>query len=157
MSSRITGALAAALALAGLVACFGWHAERTSHAETRAAWAAEQAAAAQAARDAEAEYRAREKASADTLTAIARKAEDEKAVLRRRAAALADSLRNRPDPPAGGGDVPTGATGDLGCTGAGLYRPHAGFLVGEAARANQLRAQLAECRAKYDAAVTLTN
>jgi hypothetical protein len=134
----------------------GWLGERHRHAETRAAWAAEQTAAAQAARDAEAEYRAREKTNADTLTAITKKAEDEKAVLRRRAAALADSLRNRPDPPAGGGDVPTVAAGDLGCTGAGLYRPHAGFLVGEAARANQLRAELAECRAKYDAAVKLT-
>ena len=48
-------------------------------------------------------------------------------------------LRNRPD------RLPAAATEACkGATGAGLSRPDAGFLVGEAARANQLRSELAE-------------
>lgn len=142
----------------------GWLAERHRHAETRAeladtraTWAAERAATAEAARLAEAEYRAREQANAEALTAIQRKAEDEKADLRRRAAALADSLRNRPDRPdrpASGGDVPASATDPVACTGAELYRADGEFLAREFERAERLRIEVAECRAAYDAQVT---
>jgi len=45
----------------------------------------------------------------------------------------------------------------VGCTGAGLFKPDAEFLVGHAARANKLRIDLAACQARYDAAVKLTN
>jgi len=113
------------------------------------------AARTEAARLAEASHRARERAAADTIANITQEAENEKAALRRRAAALADSLRNRHDRPAGS-DVPTGPADPMACTGAGHYRSDAEFLVGEAARADQLRADLATCQAAYDAAVKLT-
>lgn len=108
------------------------------------------------ARLAEAGHRARERTAAETLATITQDAENEKAALRRRVAALADSLRNRPDRPAGGGDVPPSPADPVACTGAQLYRSDAGFLVGESARADQLRADLAACRAAYDAAVEMT-
>jgi len=70
-----------------------------------------------------------------------------------RATALANSLRERPEAPgansaaaesAGHGQAPAG------CTGAELYRAHGEFLVGEAARAENLKAALKQCYAQYD-------
>ena len=109
------------------------------------------------ARMASASHRANELVAAVTLAAITQKAQDEKTDLQRRVAALTDGLRHRPARPAGGGDVPTGPADPVACTGAQLYRPDASFLVGESARADQLRADFAACQAAYDAAVTLTN
>lgn len=77
--------------------------------------------------------------------------------LRQRVAGLLGQLQQRPDRPAGGGAVPKGGGGDLACTGAQLYRADAAFLVGEAARADGLRIQLADCRRRHDSAVRLTN
>jgi hypothetical protein len=63
--------------------------------------------------------------------------------------AVIASLHNRPDRPkvsqasANPGD-------SVGCTGAGLYGPDAKFLVGEAARGNRLREELAFCQTNYD-------
>lgn len=59
-------------------------------------------------------------------------------------------LRNRPARPAGDMPKPAG-TGGNG-TGAELYREDAEFLAREAARADKLRIQLAQCRAAYNAA-----
>lgn len=108
------------------------------------------------ARMASASHRANELVAAATLAVITQKAQNEKADLQRRVAALTDSLRNRPDRPASGGDVPQSPANPMACTGAGLYREDGAFLVGESARADQLRADLAACQAAYDAAVTLT-
>ena len=47
-------------------------------------------------------------------------------------------------------------TGPL-CGGAGLYREDADFLVGEAARADGLRAAYLQCEAQYDAATKAVN
>lgn len=70
-----------------------------------------------------------------------------------RATALSNSLRQRPDAPAEGG-AQTSSAGDgsaaPGCTGAELYRSHGEFLVGEAARADTLRAELQRCYAQYE-------
>lgn len=123
----------------------------------RATAAQAQAAQASAAQAAEAQAREREHTAAQTLAAIQQKATDEKTALRRRVAHLADSLRNRPERPAAGGDVPTGAAHPVACTGAQLYREDALAFAGEAARADELRTDLATCRSAYDAAVTLTN
>lgn len=105
---------------------------------------------------AEADHRQRERTAAETLAATKQKAEHEKNDLQRRVSALAHSLRNRPERPAGGA-VPTGASDGVACTGAQLYRADGAFLVGESARADQLRIDLAACQAAYDAAVKLTN
>lgn len=75
----------------------------------------------------------------------------ETAKLRRTVAALTDSLRDRPERPA----VPASASagdGPSGCTGAELYKPDSQFLVGESARADQIRLALKACQDAYQAA-----
>lgn len=67
---------------------------------------------------------------------------------------LADALerlRQRPERGSEGG-VPLDPPAGSGCTGSGLYRQDADFLVREAARADRLRADLLECQAAYDKA-----
>lgn len=109
------------------------------------------------ARLAEAGHRARERTHAEALQAVQTKAAHEKHRLAADLQRALDSLRNRPErPAAAGGDVPTGAADLVACTGAGLFRSDGEFLAREAARADQLRADLQSCQAAYDAAVTLT-
>jgi hypothetical protein len=144
---------AAALAGAALASTIAWNVQgwrlgdeisdlRANHAE--------------AARAAESSARSREQAAATSLATIEQKASDEKKSLAAQLAAARIELRNRPERPSGG-DVSKGTAGGVGCTGAGLYRSDAAFLVGESARANKLRIDLAACQAKFDAAVKLTN
>lgn len=66
-------------------------------------------------------------------------------------AAALDGLRNRPDRP-GPGNLPAspGAGSAAGCTGSELFKPDAGFLSREAARADELRAELQQCQAQYN-------
>lgn len=67
---------------------------------------------------------------------------------------IVDGLRERPER-TGGADVPDPAAAGPAaawCTGAQLYRPDGEFLVGEAARAAELQAELRDCRARYEAA-----
>ena len=73
------------------------------------------------------------------------------------AAALA-GLQDRPDRP-GGANLPTdtGAGPSTGCTGAQLFKPDAGFLVRESARADKLLADLGQCQAAYDQARAAVN
>jgi len=114
---------------------------------------------AETARQAEADARERERSHAQALQTITQKAAHEKATLDRRAAALADSLRNRPERATGaaGGAVPEGGTDAVGCTGAGLARPDGEFLVRYAADAARLQSDFQTCQAALDAAVKLTN
>ena len=69
---------------------------------------------------------------------------------------LLASLRDRPTTRAGDTGVPEGAAAGVadraGCTGAHLSRPDSYFLIGEAARADQLRVALRACIA-HNAAV----
>ena len=75
------------------------------------------------------------------------------AAFARRAAALAGSLRDRPEARVAPADVPQAAgPAAAGCTGAGLARPDAEFLVGFAADAARLQLALDQCRAGYQAA-----
>ena len=67
---------------------------------------------------------------------------------------LVDSLRERParaDHPDVPGD-PAAGSAAAWCTGARLHREDGEFLVGEAARAAELQAELRACRARYEAA-----
>lgn len=100
---------------------------------------------------AEAVQKQREKEQA--MQAEAAKFREEKnreiRLLTDRAAALSNSLRQRPNQ----SQLPkTAEAGPAAgwCTGTGLYREHAEFLVGEAAAAQQCRAYLAECRQSYN-------
>lgn len=112
---------------------------------------------AEIARLAEAGRRAAERNHAAELAAINERTANEQKRIDTAVRAALDSVRGRPDrPAAGGGAVPGGAAAAVACTGAQLYRPDAQFLVREAGRADGLRNQLSDCRAKYDAGVTLT-
>lgn len=111
---------------------------------------------AEVARKAEAANRQQERQHADDLTAINQRSADETRALATRIAELAAGVLNRPDRPASGA-VPKGPAPEVGCTGAQLYRPDAAFLIGESARADKLRIDLARCQAAYDSAVKLTN
>jgi hypothetical protein len=64
-------------------------------------------------------------------------------------AADIERLRDRPTERAGAGGVPPGAAAGTGCTGAGLARPDAEFLVGFAADAARLQSALDQCRRQY--------
>lgn len=124
-------------------------AERLAHTQTREAYA-------EAARKAEAEHRAKESEHAAEIETITQRSAHERQELSDTVARLSRSLQDRPARPAGGA-VPASASSAMGCTGAQLYRADGEFLVGESARAEATRLQLAECQARYDAAVKLTN
>lgn len=68
-----------------------------------------------------------------------------------RVAELTGQLRDRPERPREG-DLPASAIAGAvpSCTGAGLYRSDAEFLIGEAARAKRLQLDLAQCQAQYN-------
>lgn len=76
---------------------------------------------------------------------------NELARLNRHVRALSDSLRDRPERPASGTSASAG-DGATGCTGAELYKPDGSFLVGESARADQIRIALKNCQSAYEAA-----
>jgi hypothetical protein len=63
---------------------------------------------------------------------------------------LVAGLRDRPEARAGVGGVPEGAAAGVGCTGAGLARPDAGFLGRYAADAARLQAGFDSCKAALD-------
>lgn len=74
------------------------------------------------------------------------------AAVSRRAAALADSLRDRPEARLAPADLPQAAGAAAGCTGAGLARGDAEFLVRLAQDAARLQLAFDQCRAGYQAA-----
>lgn len=88
----------------------------------------------------------------DTAAAITKESDETKRTLAARADALARELRNRPERPAAGSATAAAAAPAAGATGAGLYRPDAEFLAGEAAAAARIAVERDECRAQYDAA-----
>lgn len=144
--------LAAVLALALLLLGAGWRIHTKADA---GGYARAQADAAAASLAQSQFWRQREQDSTQALLTIQQKAAHDKRNLQRRIDALADSLRERPERPAESAAAP-GAAHPLACTGAELYREDAAFLVREAQRADQLRADLAACQAAYEQAVTLT-
>jgi hypothetical protein len=172
----IAGLLKAIAALAGIVPGWIWAAicagaiatscatghqrdsARLQLAELKASTAAQEETRSETARKAEAGHRARERDHAKAIETTTQKATDEKRHLTALVADLRGQLRNRPQrpPAAGGGAVPGGSASPVACTGAQLYREDAELLVGESDRADGLRIQLADCRARYDAAVALT-
>ena len=152
------GVLAQAAVTVLACAAVGVWSYRTGHENGKAAvtaeWMAERAETARATsraleRRIEVETKMRETIDADRTAYRARLA----AIAADRDR-LADSLRHRPERPAGGADLPRAAAaapGPAACTGADLYRDDAQFLVRLAADADQLRAAVGHCRAAYDA------
>ena len=125
---------------------------RTGHASGRAEvqqkWDAERAAHARAVIAAIEERNRATAAMAARTEALKREYKRETDRIAADRDRLLASLRDRP---ASGADVPDGAASGAGCTGAGLARPDAEFLVGYAADAERLQSALATCQAAYDA------
>lgn len=116
----------------------------------------QRANAAENARHVEAGFRDKERANAQKQSDIEKAARDAQKHLSDQLVAALDELRKRPQRPSGDA-VPKSPSSGVGCTGASLYAPDAEFLVGHAARAESVRLQLEACKARYDAAVKLTN
>lgn len=149
------------LLIAAILAAAGWTLHENGRtaglSEVRAKW--EKQRAADAALLAQLTSRAREREQALQFTAD--KLRQEKTLEIRHLSAARDAalreLRNRDKRPAVGNGAaatssPAGAGAAASCTGAQLFRQDAEFLVWEAARADEVRASLIECRAAYDAA-----
>lgn len=156
MARTIMGLLTAA-ALAVFVWSIHANGLAAGRSEVRALWAQQRAA--DAALLAQLTSRAREREQALQFTAD--KLRQEKTLEIRHLSAARDAalreLRHRNERPTDGGHAaatpnPAGAGPAASCTGLELYRPDAEFLVREAARADEVRASLIECRAAYDAA-----
>lgn len=157
-TTRMTAVLALVVAMALACAGVGVWSYRTGRASgeaaVRAQWMAERAEIARATaaaleRRIEAEAKLRE-----TIDATRHTYRQQLAAVAADRDRLLDSLRHRPERPAGGADLPGAAGARLGataCTGAELYREDAAFLVGLAAEADQLRAAVERCQAAYDA------
>ena len=123
-------------------------------ASVQAEWDKERAA--QEAEHAAAQAAAREKEQALQAGADQLRQEKDREIrnLNARATALTNSLRDRQDrPTAETSAVPNATTNGpaaAGCTGEKLYRPDGEFLAREAARGDELRILLKQCRDQYE-------
>lgn len=147
-------AIATAIVLAA--SSFGWgYLVGNGHGrdKVQAAWDRQRAADAEARAAEQSKARDRERQLQAQADQKLQEKARENAALARRAAALADSLRDRPEARLALADVPQAAgPAAAGCTGAGLAGPDARFLVGFAADAARLQSALDQCRAGYQAA-----
>lgn len=123
-------------------------------AEVQHQWDKERAA--QEAEYAAAQAAAREKEQALQASADQLRQEKDREIrnLNARAVALSNSLRDRPTRPTAESS-PVSSTASVGCpipvcTGTGLSKEDAGFLAGEAARGDELRALLKQCYSQYE-------
>ena len=141
-----------AIAAAGGAGLYQGH--ELGMAEVQQKWDKERAA--QEAEYAAAQAAAREKEQALQADADHLRQEKDREIrdLNARATALANSLRDRPTRPTTEAsalpsttDVRPAATG---CTGKELYRPDGEFLAREAARGDELRVLLKQCREQYE-------
>ena len=130
-----------------VICAAGWYLYDSGKKAVQQRWDLEKAVAMAKAQE---QARAAEQAMQASIDKIQKDRRNEIARLNRRHAAALDSLRDRPDGPAGAVPAPA-SDGDAGawCTGRELYRPDAEFLVGEARRADIIRLQLAACQAAY--------
>jgi hypothetical protein len=123
-------------------------------AEVQQKWDKERAA--QEAEYAAAQAAAREKEQALQANADQLRQEKDREIrnLNARATALSNSLRDRQErPTAEASAVPSATTNGpvaTGCTGEKLYRPDGEFLAREAARGDELRILLKQCRDQYE-------
>lgn len=127
---------------------------RAGKASVQSAWDKERAQAAVDLAAAQEKVRKTEFAMNDAAAKYARDKYDALRALNDRHRALVDSLRERA-PRAVAGQMPGSAGAAESAregTGAGLHREDAEFLAGEAARADEIRAELLSCYQHYEAA-----
>jgi hypothetical protein len=147
---RANPQLAAILALAGLSGALWWRLDHVMG--QRDAARSEVAAMIRVGKAQGIKYRQSEQRMSESAKAIQQEKDREVADISAARDALLEQLRNRPRRP-----VPTAAQGaadqaapPVG-TGTGLFAEDAGFLVGEAARADRIKAELKSCYVQYDA------
>ena len=131
-----------------------WRGHNAGEAKVQAAWDRERAQLAEEHAKAMAAAREKEQALQANADQLRQEKDDEIRTINERAAALvADSLRKRPARAQAGAVSSAAGAGCPApvCTGAGLSREDAEFLAREAARADELRASLAQCVKQYQA------
>jgi hypothetical protein len=118
-------------------------------------WDKERAAQEAAYAQAQAEARTKEQELQANADAIRQEKDREIRNLNARTTALTNSLRDRSErPTTEASALPSTTTNGstaTGCTGKELYRPDGEFLAREAARADELRFLLKQCRDQYEA------
>ena len=118
-------------------------------------WDKERAAQEAAYAQAQAEARTKEQELQANADAIRQEKDREIRNLNARTTALTNSLRDRSErPTTEASTLPSTTTNGsiaTGCTGKELYRPDGEFLAREAARADELRFLLKQCRDQYEA------
>jgi hypothetical protein len=117
-------------------------------------WDKERAAQEAAYAQAQAEARTKEQELQANADAIRQEKDREIRNLNARTTALTNSLRDRTErPTTEASTLPSTTTNGstaTGCTGKELYRPDGEFLAREAARADELRFLLKQCRDQYE-------
>jgi hypothetical protein len=117
-------------------------------------WDKERAAQEAAYAQAQAEARTKEQELQANADAIRQEKDREIRNLNARTTALTNSLRDRSErPTTEASALPSTTTNGstaTGCTGKELYRPDGEFLAREAARADELRFLLKQCRDQYE-------
>lgn len=146
-------ALAAAL-VAGYWAIYK-KGERAGAAAVQQAWGAETARRAARIVEAQATARAVEQRLLTRVVELERKKHATTSAIAAAHTAELDRLRNRPEMRAADrpGEPASPPTAGVGCTGAGLAKPDAGFLAGFSADAARLQAEFDRCAAAYGEAV----
>jgi len=116
-------------------------------------WDKERAAQEAAYAQAQAEARVKEQELQANADVIRQEKDREIRNLNARTVALTNSLRDRSERPEASPLPSTATNGSIatGCTGKELYRPDGEFLAREAARADELRFLLKQCRDQYEA------
>jgi hypothetical protein len=153
--------LLTAAVLVGVTCVAGWLLYATGRdagrGQVQTLWDSQMLATAQAMTQQMNLARSREQALQAQTDQIQQERRHEVAKLARSHAAALERLRQRPERPAGGDGVPEAARAggnERSCTGRELFREDGNFLIGEAARADELRLQLVACQAAYRAALT---
>lgn len=113
-------------------------------------WTAEMQATIQAHAEQIAKARQTEQALQDKINQLTKEHRDENRRIAARHAAMVDGLRNRPEARASDSGVPEGAAAGVGCTGSGLSKPDAEFLVWISGEAARTQTALNACIAAYD-------
>ena len=126
-----------------------WRGHNAGEAKVQAAWDRERAQLAEEHAKAVTAARAKEQALQAEADQLREESNAKLKEVNARAAALADSLRKRPDRPTQGSAVSGAACPVSAATGAQLARPDAEFLAGYAADAARLQAALDQCVRQY--------
>jgi hypothetical protein len=153
LSTRVWKELAVVALLIGAVwLAYGWAYDRGA-ASRQAEWDADKLQVANASAKVAADALSTTKALAATIDNQRSQTNAQINALNTSLAGAIAGLRERPPRDSAGGVPRNPATGAaIGATGADLLRQDAEFLVREAARADRLRLQLAQCQAAYQSA-----